>query len=238
MHPSYIKWLEDGQPKIICACGCEGEIIIKSSHKYDGIPKYINGHNEHNGFKGKKHSEETKRKISESEKGKILSEETKRKMSEAKREISKETRKKISKIHKGKPKSEEHKRKISEAIKLLIGDKSSNWKGGISTLNNIIRNSDKYKEWRFQIFGRDNFTCQCCNIRGTYLEVHHIKSRKEIIKEYNITKIEDALNCEILWDLNNGITYCLECHNKLKKKGGKLAKIKEDLISGIKSLIC
>ena len=35
------------------------------------------------GFKGKKHSEETKRKISEENKWRIFSEETKRKMSDA-----------------------------------------------------------------------------------------------------------------------------------------------------------
>jgi hypothetical protein len=52
--------------------------------------------------KGKKHSEETKKKISESHKGKILSEEHKRKLSES---------------HKGKKFSEETKQKMSEATK-------------------------------------------------------------------------------------------------------------------------
>ena len=50
--------------------------------------------------KGSKHSEETKRKISESEKGRKISEETKKKMSLA---------------SKGKPKSEEHKEKCRMA---------------------------------------------------------------------------------------------------------------------------
>ena len=49
-------------------------------------------------FYGKKHSEESKRKMSESHKGKKFSEETKRKISEA---------------HKGKKFSEKHKRKLS-----------------------------------------------------------------------------------------------------------------------------
>ena len=51
--------------------------------------------------KGKKHSEETKRKMSKARKGKKHSEETKRKMSETR---------------KGKHFSEEHKRKMSEAM--------------------------------------------------------------------------------------------------------------------------
>ncbi len=103
-----------------------------------------------------------------------------------------------------------------------FGDKSPNWKGGISSLTMIIRFSKNYNEWRLQIFGRDNFTCQYCGVKGIYLESHHIKSFNEIIKEYNIKKLEDALNCDLLWDLNNGITYCKTCHNKLKKKGGIL----------------
>ena len=52
--------------------------------------------------KGKRFSEETKKKLSAANKGKQLSEETKAKMSEAK---------------KGKPRSEETKRRMSEALK-------------------------------------------------------------------------------------------------------------------------
>ena len=29
----------------LCACGCGKEIIIKSYHKYRGIPEFISGHN-------------------------------------------------------------------------------------------------------------------------------------------------------------------------------------------------
>jgi hypothetical protein len=63
--------------------------------------------------KGKKigpHTEETRKKISESERGKIITEETKRKMSEAK---------------KGKTISEEHKRKIGETMKKYWGSKKN-----------------------------------------------------------------------------------------------------------------
>ena len=62
--------------------------LIKSEHKVL-----------HN--KGKKFSEEHKKKIGVANKGKKLSEETKRKICEAKKNISEETRKKIAEIKKG-----------------------------------------------------------------------------------------------------------------------------------------
>jgi hypothetical protein len=73
---------------------------------------------------GKKHTEETKLKISKSlnTKGKPLSEETKRKMSESKKgkpgiPLSEETKKKLSEINKGKVLSEDQKQKISNSMK-------------------------------------------------------------------------------------------------------------------------
>ena len=79
--------------------------------------------------RGSKHSQETKRKMSESmkgrsahNKGKKVSEETKRKISEAKKGIKKaphteETKRKLSEARKGKKVSEETKRRISETLK-------------------------------------------------------------------------------------------------------------------------
>ena len=71
---------------------------------------------------GSKCSEETKKKISESNKGRIQTEEHRRKNSEANkgRVVSEETRQKISEAQKGKkrkPLSEEHKKKISKGNK-------------------------------------------------------------------------------------------------------------------------
>lgn len=88
---------------------------------------------------GRKHSEETKRKISESHKGKTLSEEHRKKISESnKRKIrSEEFRRKISEVGKGKKLSEEHKRKIGERNKGKIVSEetrrkmSEAWKGRI-----------------------------------------------------------------------------------------------------------
>ena len=67
--------------------------------------------------KGKKHSEETKRKLSEAHKRENLSEETIRKMSDSQKgkKLSEETRRKMSDSHKRENLSEETRRKLSEA---------------------------------------------------------------------------------------------------------------------------
>lgn len=87
---------------------------------------------------GKKLSEKTKKKMSEAKfgknngmYGKHHSEETKKKISEAKKgkRHSEETKKKMSELHKGKHLSEEIKKKMSEIRKgKYIGKNSSMWK--------------------------------------------------------------------------------------------------------------
>ena len=74
------------------------------------------------GLKGKKKSEETKRKMSETHKGHTVSEETRRKIGEARkgRKFSEEWKRKISEAQKGHTVSEEHRKKIGEANKGLI----------------------------------------------------------------------------------------------------------------------
>ena len=75
---------------------------------------------EHSSFnKGKKRSEETRRRMSESAKGKKRSTEARRKMSESAKgkKMSEEARRKMSESHKGKQHSEDTKKKMSETHK-------------------------------------------------------------------------------------------------------------------------
>lgn len=52
----------------LCACGCGGKITILEAHKWAGISKFIQGHSNkvNNPFQGKKHTEESKQKMSDS----------------------------------------------------------------------------------------------------------------------------------------------------------------------------
>ena len=137
--------------------------------------------------------------------------------------VSKEIRDKLSIKHKGKKLSKKHRRKISEGLqkrKLILGYcnspetrkklsiakrgyKSSWWKGGLTSLQAKIRSCFQYRQWRSDIFTRDNFTCQHCNKRGYEIQADHIKPLGVILRESSIKTFEEALSCEELWNINN-----------------------------------
>jgi len=181
-------------------------------------------------WKDKHHSQETKLKIKNSLEGNIpwnkgetgiYSEETLEKMSKSREGkccgIDSCWFGVIGKNHPvyGRHHTKEEKEKIRKS---KLGDKNPSWKGGISTLRNKIRNSDKYKKWRFDVYCRDDFTCQGCGDKGKKLNAHHIKNFSKILQYYEITTLEEAMLCEEFWDINNGITLCEKCHKKMKEK--------------------
>jgi hypothetical protein len=97
----------------------------------------------------------------------------------------------------------------------MIGNKL-NWKGGMVKRIELVRHSPEYYIWRSNVFQRDNWTCQTCGIRGTYLEAHHIKELNLLVQEYKIKTSQEAKDCQELWDINNGVTLCKDCHNLTK----------------------
>lgn len=141
------------------------------------------------------------------------------------RKVSNETRMKISKARKGiklgrisnpndKRLTPEFKQRISERVRKLglwkgnknprhlnplKGSANGRWQGGITAENAKIRNSQEYRDWRFSVFKRDSFTCQCCNTPHGDLEAHHI---------LNFSNHET-----LRFDIENGITLCYKCHN-------------------------
>lgn len=90
---------------------------------------------------------------------------------------------------------------------LKTGIRPPNYKGGITSEEKKFKDSFLFREWRFKIFKRDNFTCQKCkDCSGGNLEAHHIKNFMEQI--------------ELRVSLDNGITLCKNCHKHFHKKYG------------------
>jgi len=133
-------------------------------------------------------------------------------------------RENLSKSLTGKQVSKEHRRHISEALKTKgikppsrLGTVPWNYRG-ITPLQEGIRRMFEYRQWRSDVFTRDDFTCQKCGARGVKIEAHHKKKFSVILKEYEIETIEEARNCAELWNINNGETRCIPCHRPRKKK--------------------
>lgn len=122
-------------------------------------------------------------------------------------------------------KSRKGRRKLTEFEKKRIslfmqatrqGSNNPAWRGGRTKLNDRIRTSKKYIQWRNDVFKKDNWTCRKCGKRGTHLEAHHIRHFNVLLRIYRIKNIEQALNCDQLWSMANGLTLCKVCHNKDK----------------------
>jgi len=122
----------------------------------------------------------------------------------------------------GKHHTKETRKKLSESnIGKRTGENNNKWKGGITSLTDKIRKTNKYKEWREKIYRRDNYTCQLCGDNsGGNLIAHHIVYFHNLIESNNIKILSDIYKCEELWDINNGITFCDKCHEGFHNKNG------------------
>ena len=95
----------------------------------------------------------------------------------------------------------------------LTNKQHPSWIDGRTSYTIKLRNSNEYKQWRSQVYERDNWTCQTCGKRGSItLNAHHIIPFAQLLK----TEFE-----YLIFDVSNGVTLCEECHNLTKKGAGK-----------------
>jgi hypothetical protein len=146
-------------------------------------------------------------------KGKLHLESTRIKMS-----ISQKNRKDKRGLYKGmipwnKGKNATEQAKIHQS---LAHTKEKEFTGFKRDERHRMMNTIQYKEWRLQVFGRDNYTCMDCGVRGVYLEAHHIKS----FQKYP----------ELRFDINNGKTLCQICHKNNDDNRGKREKNRRRLL--------
>ena len=159
---------------------------LRVPHKGSGIYKHKKG------YKRPPLSQGWKDNISKAKKGKLPKNfEMMNKPFKKGHLVPKEWRDKLRKNKIGKRASKETIKKMSEGQK---GEKGSNWKGGITPFRKLIRSCYKYRQWRSDIFTRDDFTCVLCGKRGGWIEADHIKSFSKILEENNIKSLEEALD--------------------------------------------
>ena len=173
-----------------CGCGCGQKFICRVNSK----KSYLWGHHR----RGKNHTEETRRKMSESQKGTKFSKSTLEKMSKAKKG------RKMSEEEKQKRRGKTHKNPncVCVACKAKKGCSGGanhpNWKGGLSFLPYPPSWTLTLKR---SIRERDNHICQLCGKtkkeEGRELNVHHIDYDKENLNPKNL------------------ITLCLRCNVKV-----------------------
>jgi hypothetical protein len=86
------------------------------------------------------------------------------------------------------------------------GELSPHWKGGTSLNRKRAVMASALTEWRIAVFVRDNHICQQCGNKGE-IHAHHIKAFAEYPDER--------------FNIENGITLCIDCHGKIHNKNFK-----------------
>lgn len=81
----------------------------------------------------------------------------------------------------------------------MVGSNASRWKDGKSLERDRARDGTQLKQWRKDVFCRDNFRCCKCGANKD-IQAHHI--------------IEWATDESKRFDIDNGMTLCIHCHGK------------------------
>lgn len=80
------------------------------------------------------------------------------------------------------------------------GPLNNKWKGGITTQDKMDRAKFRATIQK-EVLERDDYTCQMCGVRGSYLHVDHIQSWKDYV--------------ELRFSMDNCRTLCIQCHYKI-----------------------
>ena len=85
-----------------------------------------------------------------------------------------------------------------------------------------VQNTNQYRDQRAYALMRAGNKCENCggeigglSPKGNKIkqfDMHHIVPFDEIIEKYNITNLQQAIMCPLLWDVNNVKILCHDCH--------------------------
>ena len=116
--------------------------------------------------------------------------------------------------------SQETKDKIAQKLKgRFRGDLNPQWKKDATHhWRKTLYARFEYKEWRKQVFARDNYTCRAC-----------LKHSNGDIQAHHILPVEDYPMFVLA--PNNGITLCKRCHRSVKGKESLFIELFCELIN-------
>jgi len=81
----------------------------------------------------------------------------------------------------------------------------------------VRRSNREAREWRTQVFERDDYTCQCCGERGAKLNAHHLHDYQH--------------HRDLALEMSNGVTLCKQCHVDFHKEyGSRVANTPDQFI--------
>lgn len=122
-------------------------------------------------------------------------------------------------LYKGRGKYCSMKCKNEHQMVTLVGENNPNYKQNKPNYKRIKeRQYTGYKEWRIEVFKRDNFNCVKCgrnSSKKNRLAAHHIFNHHS--------------HPELRVDVHNGITLCFECHTDFHREYGTINNNREQL---------
>lgn len=101
-------------------------------------------------------------------------------------------------------------------IKKISGKNSCNYNPNLTDEERADRRKNpEYKQWTKNVYKKDGYTCKKCLKVGYKLNAHHIEGFAE--------------NKKLRVDINNGITFCKDCHDLFHAIYGKKNITKKQL---------
>lgn len=101
-----------------------------------------------------------------------------------------------------------YRRKASgDRAKTYIRENHPRWNFDLTKEDRLQKRPFECTDWRKSIFERDGYTCQICKTVGGTLNAHHLDGWNWCVEKR--------------FDLDNGITLCIECHEEFHNIYGR-----------------
>lgn len=76
-----------------------------------------------------------------------------------------------------------------------------------------LRKTLRYQKWRAMVLRVKGYKCSKCDCKHS-LDVHHKWKLINILKELHIVRLQEAIDCSVLWKLKRGVVLCIGCHSE------------------------